>query len=298
MTLPEFNSWLHASQQQLKTGYIDGMHANVYRAAPGVNASALAGAKTAIRIRQGLLEESGQTYAKNLGTGLHLSILQPDMFDMESGIEEFFVTSPTKTFDSKGALAVALAHPDKLLVDPEHKMLDTIRFMRDAIFACPEADDKLRVKARRELAGFAWDEENRIMRKTLQDLYPDGDANFYLDIKSCESVDETDYWLNCWKWGNDMKAAYYADTDAMITGKDPRPLFFHIAVTKEEPYEVRVFELAATSPSMLEEGRRKYKIRLHDFAHAARTNQWDSYYDPVGYCPLTANRPFANAQPA
>lgn len=294
MTEPEFNTWLHTSQQKLQTGYVHGMKSHVYRAAPGMNASALAGAKTAIRIRQGFLEDSGQTVSKNLGTALHKAILEPDLFDMEGGVSEFFQFSPTKTFDSKGALAAIAAHPDKPLITPE--MLDTARFMRDAIFACPEADDKLRVKAQRELAGFAWDEENRCMRKTLQDLYPE-DANYYLDIKTCESVDETDYWLNCWKWGNDMKAAYYADTDSMITGKPPRPLFFHIAVTKEPPFEVRVFELAGTSPSMLEEGRRKYQIRLHDFFHAARTKTWDSFYDPVGYCPLTANKPFANKQP-
>ncbi len=294
MTTDEFDSWLDATQQQLPSGYMTGMAANVYRAAPGMNASALAGAKTAIRIRQGFLEDSGQTYAKNLGTALHKAILEPDLFDMEEGISEFFQFSPTKGFDTDKAKNAILAHPDKPLVTPE--LLDTARFMRDAIFACPEADDKLRVKARRELAGFAWDEQNRCIRKTLQDLYPE-DANFYLDIKSCESVDEVDYWLNCWKWGNDMKAAYYADTDAMITGKPPRPLFFHIAVTKEEPYEVRVFELAGTDPSMMAEGRKKYQTRLHDFFHAARTGTWDSFYDPVGYCPLTANKPFANRNP-
>lgn len=294
MTESQFNEWLTLTQLQQPTGYMTGMAAHVYRAAPGMNASTLCAAKTAIRIRQAMLEDSGQTYAKNLGTALHKAILEPDLFDMEQGVMEFFQYSPTKGFDTIGAKNAILAHPDKPLVTPE--LLDTARYMRDAIFAWPEADDKLRVKARRELAGFAWDEENLCMVKSLQDLYPE-DANFYLDIKTCESVDETDYWLNCWKWGNDMKAAHYRRVDSLITGKPARPLFFHIAVTKEHPYEVRVFELSGTSPSMAAEGERKLKIRLHDFFHAARTRNWDSFYDPVGYCPLTNMRPFAGAQP-
>jgi hypothetical protein len=273
MNNTDFKTWLKLCEQQTPNRYVPNMRSEIYHAGPGLNASTL-GEAHAIYMRHEWCRDHKPTVSKTLGTCLHKALLEPNTFDMESGFEEFFTFAPGKSLDSKEAVRHQECHPDKVMVLAG--MPDAARSMRDAILAQPDCHDTMCWQAETEISGFAWDEQHAVMCKIRMDWKP-RTGNVLVDVKTCESVGELDYWQTCRKWGYHMKAA-----------------FVHIAVTSSEPYIARRIVLA---PDFIADGRVMYQERMARLLHAHRTNNYDPYFDESGYLVLTAQRPFSGGIP-
>lgn len=280
-----FTKWLSATMTPLsQPHWLAKKRMAEYHAAPGANGSTFLH-DTPAQMKHEAMQPPEINYAFALGDAVHIAVLEPDRFDKERGVEEFFQYSPTKGLDSKAAREAFEADPSKPLVTPE--LISKARYMRDAILRHRLAKKLLSAKADTELSGFAWDPDAQIIRKIRIDYRPQK-GNYLVDIKTCEGVAEHKFWGSVKKYKYGAKAAFYLDTEAMIENRLPKPLFYLIAVegpkaqsagVHDAPYLARVFEIGTPVQelSLIEEGRAFYQNRLAMFANAARTNDWEGF---------------------
>jgi hypothetical protein len=223
------------------------------------------------------------TAAMRLGTLAHKAILEPEAFD--SHFDDFYMWSPTKGLDTKAAIEARMMNPDKILLTPEH--VDKIKFMRDAVYRHKLAAYLLQKCNQRELSGVAPDTDLGIVRKIRVDacngLGKPGTSwsDDLVDLKSTRNVPNFGREIRNFEY--DIQAAYYLDTDAMITGK-PRQGFLFIAVSNIPPYCARVYNLL---PEAIEKARIIYKRRLAALADSYIHRHWEAYENesepiPVG----------------
>jgi len=270
---------------KVKSAYVPGLSFDTYAGSSGLNASILK-QPTAADMRHELLRvEEKLSYAFSLGEAVHKAVLEPDLFDGD-GVMEYFQYSPTKGLDTIKAREALAADPGRPLVTPE--ILDKARFLRDAIYCHRFAAKLLRGKSQRELSGFAWDEEHGLVRKIRVDFLPAGPANYMLDIKTMQQVDNKAGVLSIIrKFGYALQAAWYLDTHKLITGES-RELFYIVAASgpmgnndgvQDEPYKCRVFEINGAIPAdnLVYEGREKYEDKVGVFLDAAHNGSWGAY---------------------
>lgn len=222
----------------------------------------------------------GASRALSLGDGLHKAVLEPEAFD--SKFNDFYMWSPTKGLDTKAAIEARIMNPDKILLTED--MVDEIKRMRDAIYRHDLAAHLLGKCSQRELTGVAPDKDLGIVRKVrvdaCQGIGTPGEewSPYLMDIKTTGNI--MDFRWEIKKWNYDIQAAYYLDTDAMITGK-PRPNFIFIAVSNLPPYCARVYGLV---PEQIDKARDIYKRRLTALADAfihQKWEAWDHEMEPV-----------------
>lgn len=208
-----------------------------------------------------------------LGDAVHKAILEPDAF--ENHFEDFYMLCTTSGLDTKKARDQRILYPDKILLSQE--MIDQIRWMRDAVYRHRLAANLLSQCSHRELSGVAPDPEFSIVRKIRIDacrgLGQAGEqwSPFMLDLKTTRNIAE--FRREIFKHHYDIQAAYYQDTDAMITGR-PRETFLFIAVSNTAPYCARVHGLL---PDQIAKARDTYRNRLAALVTAAANNQWEAW---------------------
>jgi hypothetical protein len=212
-----------------------------------------------------------------LGDALHKAILEPQIF--EEHFEDFYITSVTKTWDSKANERLALLYPDKIILTQDQ--IDQVKWMRDAIYKHHLASRLLRACDERELTGIAPDPETGIVRKIRVDGRSSRpDSQFLLDIKTARDLLESKFYYDARKFGYHVQGAYYLDTDAMITGRR-RQQFIILGVTNCKPYYARVYTIP---PEDLDEGRIIYQHRMASLVNAVAKNEWFAFEhesDPV-----------------
>lgn len=238
-----------------------------------VNASLLK-EPTPLHSKHAMEDKDGTSEALSLGDAIHKAILEPDAF--EKSFEDFYLLwTDTKGLDTKKAVEARIMHPDKILISPEQ--LDKVRYMRDAVHRHKLAAWLLDQCKERELSGVAPDKDLGIVRKIRVDacnglgLPGTSWSDYLLDLKSTRNV--LDFGREVRNYAYDIQAAYYLDTDAMITGK-PRQGFLFIAVSNEAPYCARIYSLL---PDAIEKARIIYKRRLAALADAYIHRQWEAW---------------------
>lgn len=246
-----------------------------------VNASLLK-QPTPLHAKYAMESDDGASEALSVGDALHKAVLEPDAFD--NHFDDFYMWSPTKGLDTKAACEARAMNPDKILLNED--MVEKIKRMREAIYRHPDASKMLETCTLRELSGVAGDKDFGIVRKIRIDAC-EGDGtpgkpwtDYLVDIKTTRKIHSPGYDIKEFKY--DIQAAFYLDTDAMITGK-PRQCFYFIFVSNVPPYCARVKPLL---PEQIEKGREIYKHRLAALAQAALDGQWCAY-EHEGITPLT-----------
>ena len=230
-------------------------------------------------------EEGESTLALSRGDALHKAVLEPKAFNEE--FDDFYLMSPTKGINTKAAQEARLLNPDKILYNDD--ILVDVEGMQKAIERHALAMDMLNNCDHKELSGVAYDKEFNIVRKIRVDAAPgigNDRGNYLVDIKSCQSIRFFDFRRSILKFGYHLAAAYYIDTDAMITGQPPRENFYFIGVQSVKPFMARVYALL---PEDIEKGRELYKERLGILTQAVSDNQYCAYEhesDPIPI-PLT-----------
>ena len=215
----------------------------------------------------------GASRALSLGDGLHKAVLEPESFDKH--FDEFYMWSPTKGLDTKAAIEARTMNPEKILLTKD--MVNEIKWMRDAICRHQLASHLLGKCNQRELTGVVADKDLGIVRKLRVDAcqgvgVPGEEWSPYLvDIKTTGEIAGFHWEIR--KWNYDIQAAFYLDTDAMITGK-PRQSFIFIAVSNKPPYCARVYGLV---PEQIDKGRDIYKRRLTALADAFVHGKWEAW---------------------
>lgn len=237
-----------------------------------VNASLLK-QPTPLHAKYSMESDDGASEALSVGDALHKAILEPEAFDLS--FDNFYMFSPTKGLDTKKAREARIMNPDKILLNEEH--IDKIKHMRDAIYRHDLARHLLEKCDRRELSGVAPDKDLGVVRKIRVDacqgigIAGEEWSPYLVDIKTTRNI--LDFHRDIRNFHYDIQAAFYLDTDAMITGK-MRSSFIFIAVSNTPPYCARVYGLV---PEQIEKARTIYKRRLAALADAFIHQKWEAF---------------------
>lgn len=250
-----------------------------------VNASLLKNAITPLHAKYYLeREESEGSEALSLGDAVHKAVLEPDAF--ENHFDDFYMMSPTKGLDTKKASEARLMHPGHILVNQE--IIDKTRWMRDAVYKHDLARQLLSNCTHRELTGICPDPAGggfirKVRIDACEGLGQPGTnwSPYVVDLKTTRK-DLTPHALKyeVVDRGYDLQAAWYLDTDAMITGR-PRDTMLFIFVTNFAPYCARVF---GPTPEQIQKARDVYQHRLAALITAYQTGRfeaWEHETEPV-----------------
>jgi hypothetical protein len=246
-----------------------------------VNASILK-QPTPLHAKHAMEDDDGASEALSVGDALHKAILEPDAFD--NHFDDFYMFSPTKGLDTKAAIECRVMNPDHILLTPDH--VEKIKRMRDSVYRHKLAAFLLEKCTYRELSGVAADKDLGIVRKIRVDAC-DGIgiagaswSDYLVDVKTTRQI--LDFKRDIRNFAYDIQAAFYLDTDAMITGK-PRHGFLFIAVSNVPPYCARVYSL---QPEQIDKARDIYKRRLAALSVAFLEKQWDAFENEMEPVPI------------
>lgn len=258
-----------------------------YHRMPGVSCSNLKSfRKSAAHYRFG---ERKTSPALATGTALHTLVLEPDSFAAN------YVTEPSDgpRRPTKAQLNAKKPSPDSLAAMAywggwdeanKYKMVLTYEDARmlqgiaRSIREHPQARKALQCNGRAEASAFSVHAGTGLVTRSRFDFMPDeGDfSDAYVDIKTAIDAGPWGFAKAAHTYGYHMQAPFYMDNGARVG--ESRERFVFIAVEKEPPYAVAVYELDADAVSL---GRETNERLMSYFAECADFDSWPAYSQEV-----------------
>jgi exodeoxyribonuclease VIII len=204
------------------------------------------------------------TKAMEFGTAFHLNVLEPQKFSDMVLVSDF---SRNSTIFKE----VARENVDKIILKSAE--MDTIHDMHGAVMNHDVARGILESDGGTEQSYFWEDEETGLLCKARPDktgMY--GKTRVIIDLKTALSAEPGKYAKAIHNFGHHISASMYLEGTA--ANKDMRESFVHIAVEKEPPYLVSVFNL---DQEMLSVGSEKFHDGLKLFRECLGKDSWPSY---------------------
>lgn len=212
-----------------------------------------------------ILYPKESTPAQVFGSAVHALVLEPDKFAAE------YVQEPTdangKRYDMRTkagqeAKAQMLAeHPGASILTLDD--WDKAHRMRESVMAHPIACDYF--TGGKAEASVLWDDPEHGVRCKVRPDYWQG--AHVRDLKTTTDCRYDGFVSSVWEYGYFVQAAMYLDG----TKADD---FTFVAVEKEEPYAVMVYEL---EEHFLDLGMTTYRDLLAQYAQCRAANDWPGY---------------------
>jgi len=264
-----------------RVGIYRGLSFSQYCALPGVNHSTLERVRRSpAHAREQALHPKEPTAALALGHAFHVRLLEPHRFELE------YSTAPAINRRTKIGRAVwarwEAENVARFLLKREEAQL--YGRMAEAVLAHPVAAQLLGGRGASELA-FVWrDAETSLLCKGRIDRVGElAGWAFVVDVKSTRDASPRAFAADVARYGYHRQLAYYrAGLDALRPA--PRRAAF-IAVEKEPPYAVAVYELAERG---LEQGEREFRAALARYRDCVESGIWPGYGDELGLVDLPA----------
>lgn len=267
--LPEITP-LAAPLDDLATGLYR-MEARHYHASYGVSKSRLDDlaqhCPAVCKYRQDHPE--AETEAMRIGHWTHLAVLEPDEFAKRAAVSDL---DNRRGNNWKIAKEAAATFGQELFLRPEH---DEIAGLAASVRAHPLCREILEVPGAAEVSAFAEDEETGMQLRSRFDWLPAA-GNALADLKTCACASSQAFGHAVADGRYHAQAAFYLD-QANRLGLD-RDTFVFIAVEKEPPYPVAVYQLGAAE---IEEGRRLYRADLMRYLQCSISGKWPGYGDDL-----------------
>ncbi|QND53444.1 hypothetical protein HB779_17285 [Phyllobacterium sp. 628] len=262
-----------AVNPDIKPGIYGGIPNEAYHSGPGISKSGLWTIQTKTPAHYKfppIVEETTQTKAvKDFGTGAHLAILEPELF------EKLVVRGPDDRRGNKWTdLAEGCKLSGKLLL--VSKAYDEILALRDSVHADPFINGIITGgKAMVEPSGYAIDPVTGCLCRVRPDLYRE-DLGIILDVKTTESAHPDAFARSVINYGYHAQEAFYSDIWASLN--KPVNGWVFLTFEKKSPYAAAAYELP---PSIVEEGRATMRQALDRYAECTKTNRWPAYGEGV-----------------
>lgn len=209
-----------------------------------------------------------QKRAFDIGTALHLLVLEPELFD---GAVSIIDADDYRTKEAREAKSRAYLAGKTPLLEQEATKL---RAMRDAIFRHPVA--KLAFVGGVAERSYFWkDEETGIWCKARPDYAP-AHLRYFTDVKTSTSANPRAFERRVWDLGYHMQAAWYLDARHAIDGARPERFAF-IVVSTEPPHLVTPVWLDAETVAW---GALQNQRARQTFARCLERGEWPAYRDP------------------
>jgi exodeoxyribonuclease VIII len=243
----------------MKPGIYDNLPFAEYLAAKQINASALKliASRAPAHYLASLSKPKEETQAMKIGSAIHCAVLEPNFFDERHIIIPDGVDGRTK--EGKSIISEAKQSGKVILTKSE---FDSCNEVAAAVSSNKGIGNALK-KGDSELSIFTDD------RKCRLDHYNSGNI---FDLKTCNDASPKGFSRQIHNFGYHIQAAWYMDTCKMA-GLEADGFIF-IAVEKELPYAIGLYELGADS---LQAGRSAYKLALEKLERAKSTGDWPGY---------------------
>lgn len=238
-----------------------GLPESVYRAAPGVNISALKNAITPAHYRavRDAEQPASPSAAQVFGTACHAAALEG---------RTSFVTRPDgMNFTTKEGKAWREAQTLPILTADEARAIEGVR---DSLSAHPVASVILGSGGQAEVAAFKLHASGLLLKGRADFVTQDqGGLTTIVDLKTTGFGDgaESAFAREVAKWKYHQQAAFYLD----LFGAS---FFVFIVAEKEPPYAVNVFHLDSES---IAQGRAENERALESIAVSESLGDWPAY---------------------
>ena len=212
--------------------------------------------------------EREATPAMIFGTAVHAALLQPREYDNLVAITPAGINRRTSAGREEYA-AWAEDNKGKALITED--MNNQIADIQDSISQHELASYYLGCLSNTEVAAF-FEVQPNVNGKALFDGLNLAD-DLLVDLKTTKSADPNQFNRSVVNFGYHIQAAYYSDAYEKVTGR-PAKAFIFVAVEKEPPYSIGVYEL---TPEFLEAGRATYRQAASIMAYCEKHNFWPDY---------------------
>lgn len=252
-----------------------------YLAAHGVSQSALKKlAQSPAHLRQYVDHPEPSTPDQIVGTITHTAVFEAGLLEKCCHVKPANYQNKKSEWRKWNGNATECkdwiaAHEDKPIVKQDD--FTAILAMSAHIFDHPAAALALKTgKAEQSL--FCEDPDTGLQLKCRTDWLS---GNAIVDLKTCQDASPTGFAKTIANFGYDVQAAFNLDIAAILgLGKEH---FIFIAVEKEPPYAVGVYQLDEESIAC---GRSKYRRLLNRYLECAIANKWPAYSSNVEFLKL------------
>jgi hypothetical protein len=252
-----------------------------YAALPGVNHSTLERVRRSpAHAREHSLHPAEPTAALALGHAFHVRLLEPHRFPLEYSIAPP-INRRTKVGRSVWARFEA-ENVGRYLLKPDEAAL--YERMTASVLEHPLAAQLLGGRGASELA-FVWrDPETALPCKGRVDRLGELEGwPFVVDLKSTRDASARAFTADVARYGYHRQVAFYREGLDVLRPTPRRAAI--IAVEKEPPYAVAVYELAERA---LEQGEREFRAALRRYRECLETGVWPGYGDGLHLVDLPA----------
>ena len=223
----------------METGAHKGISETAYDQIDAVRSSHL------IKLSQGTpmhlryaMEHPTETAATELGTALHIALLEPDSYD-DRVVALPWQTLPRSKSGKQELELFQARHAGKIHLRPD--AYASIESMRDAVYAHPLASRLLRGPGESELT-LVWDEEQEMQGKARLDHFTAWDGHStVIDVKTTRDLIK-DFGRTAARYGYTLQQAWYQRGLAAVTGERAWR-FAYLVVEKDPPHGVALVEL-------------------------------------------------------
>lgn len=258
----------------METGIRYDMPELEYRKLDALNASTLKQMRrSALHAWQALSQPTPSTAAMQLGTAVHLALLEPGRYAVEH------VIGPSNDRRTKAWKEWAEAEARPLKLSPDEAV--TVERIRES-FEVPESrtayDLIRRCRGRSEATAIWPDPEIGVLCKARADrvcVYED--APVLVELKTARDASPQGFRSAVRQYGYDLAAAWYLRGFRLVGTKEPRALYF-VAVETEPPYAIATYVLPELH---LESAEAECLVYGQQFAEAKRSGFWPGYEDAI-----------------
>ncbi len=259
----------------MRPGVYSDIPESAYHASPAVSCSILK------RFAQAPAKAHAQrtdTDSLRVGRVTHHAILEPWRFDDLYAVTEL-ERRGTKAWQEEEAAALSAGRT--LLKRDDYEAACRLR---DAVQAHPTARKLLAPPMETEVSAFWTDPDTGLNCRMRADAVRRDDG-LLLDVKTALDASPEGFSRAAAKWQYHWQAAFYLDGIARPPGGLRATRFLFIAVEKDSPHLVGVYELAFGA---LEQGAREVREALRQYAACKARNVWPGYSDDVVQLELPA----------
>lgn len=259
---------MKAVNPKIKPGVYAGIPNEAYHSGPGVSKSGLwtIETKSPAHHKFGVRKE---TTAFDFGEGVHLAILQPELFETQ------VIRGPDDRRGNKWKDIIEFAASENKTVLTSGDF-DKVLAIRDAVHADSWINGIVTGgKPVIEASAYWNDEATGELCRCRPDLYRP-DLKIIVDVKSTLSAHPDAFARSVVNYGYHAQEAFYSD-GWQAAGRELDGFVF-LAWEKEPPYAYAVYELP---PPIVEEGRALMRRALDKFAECKKADRWPQYGEGV-----------------
>jgi len=210
--------------------------------------------------------EEHDTRAKEIGSAIHMALLEPDLFAKHYLIAECDV----RTAAEYRGLAKD-AGGNRVLTRPEHKR---IIGMKESAYRNTEFRRYMEHQGRNELSVFSKDPLTGVEVKCRFDRL--GDSLWALDAKKCQDASPADFCKSITNYGYYMQIPFYAAVWEWETGEkiDCSRDFPIVAFEEKAPHACVLHDLDEVALML---GRKHFREALDAYARCQDSGVWPGY---------------------